>query len=132
MAQADRSRRADRGTRIELDFLEQVFRRCPEHIPTLKALGDLYTHVGRFEEGLQIDLKLAEFCPKDPDVFYNLACSLALLNRTDESLSSLGKAIELGYNNVDWMEKDKDLESVWEETLFEQLCAQLRAKEKGS
>ena len=128
MTSEDRSRRADRSVRVELEFLEKISLRCPDHVPTLKALADLYTHVGRYAEGLTVDLQLSEQCTDDPEVFYNLACSYALEKNREFCLQALGKAIELGYDNVDWMETDKDLESLWDDVEFERLCERIRAQ----
>jgi tetratricopeptide (TPR) repeat protein len=110
---------------VELDFLEAVAARLPEDADVLKALGDLYTRVGRYEKGLDIDGRLAKLCPRDPQVWYNLGCSLALLKKRDAALQSLKKAVTLGYDDYEWMSRDADLKSLREEHAFKSLIRKL-------
>ena len=97
--------------------------RCPEDPDILKALGDLHTATGRFEEGLEIDRKLITVCPEDPDVWYNYACSCALHALADEAVSALEKAVRLGYDNYQWMLQDSDLESLRSDERFKRLVS---------
>jgi hypothetical protein len=50
--------------------------------------------------------------PDDSLARYNLACSLALAGRPDDAIDSLSRAILLGYDDLDHMESDPDLESL--------------------
>ena len=123
----DEIKEIDARELVELDFLEAVAARLPNDDGVLKALGDLYTRVGRYEKGLDVDRRLARICPKDPQVWYNLGCSLALLNKRDAALQSLKKAVRLGYNDHEWMSRDADLRSLREDQGFKSLIKQLTA-----
>ena len=103
---------------IEISFLEGLVRRDPDYIAALQILGDLYTRRRRFEDGLRIDLKLAELCPNDPLVFYNLACSHCLLNQPDAAFAALRKALAMGYNDWKWLNEDPDLENLRKDPRF--------------
>lgn len=109
----------------ELNFLESLSRRCPRDSEILKALSDLCTKVSRYEDGLKIDLKLSTLCPREPLVWYNLACSYALTARTDEALSALSRAVDLGYRDAVWIREDSDLESIRKDRRFEALLRRL-------
>ncbi|MBU4200092.1 MAG: hypothetical protein KKG09_04660 [Verrucomicrobia bacterium] len=109
----------------ELSFLESLSRRCPQDPEILKALSDLYTQVGRFAEGLKADLDLSRLCPREPLVWYNLACSYALTARTDEALSALSHAVDLGYRDYGWIRQDSDLESIRQDQRFKALLQRL-------
>ena len=87
----------------------------------LRALGDLYTKVGKVEEGLQVDKDLSLLCPFESEVWYNLGCSYALTGRKEEAFDALDHAIRLGYEDPDWMARDRDLESLREDPRFEKL-----------
>ena len=69
-------------------FLEGVLENYPNYIECLMYLGNAYTAMGKYEEGLQIDLKLRKFKPYDSIVHYNLACSYSLLGKIDLSLAA--------------------------------------------
>ncbi len=47
--------------------------------------------------------------PDDSTILYNAACGYASLARKQEALATLKKAIEHGYNRLDWMARDPDL-----------------------
>jgi len=121
----DDPREIDEGDLVELDFLQAVAARLPRDEWVLKALADLYTRVGRYEDGLQVDRRLAGLCPKEAQVWYNLGCSLALLHQRDAALHSLKKAVTLGYNDYEWMIRDSDLKSLRDEKGFKSLIQRL-------
>jgi Flp pilus assembly protein TadD len=105
----------------ELEFLERVACRLPEDTQVLRALADLYTRTGDYVEGLRIDERLSHLCAEEPLVWYNLGCSLALLNRTEDAFEALGRSLELGYDDYEWMKKDTDLTSLHGDPRFESM-----------
>jgi len=114
-------RAANRGERVEIEFLESVRKRCTPNRMILETLGELYTRTGRFEEGLNTDLELTRICPREAIAWYNLGCSYALISKKDDALAALTKAIELGYKDIAWMSGDSDLESVQDDPQFHAL-----------
>jgi predicted Zn-dependent protease len=93
-------------------FLEGVRKRCPDNVQVLETLGDLYTKQGLFAEGLEIDKQLTSSFPDHEMYWYNLACSYSLTGQIDDAVDALKKAVNLGYEDVDWLLKDKDLQSI--------------------
>ncbi len=114
-------RKASREERIEIRFLEGLRRRTPDDVELLKALGDLYTQVGEFEKGLEVDRHLSGRCPDDAGVWYNLGCSLSLLGQLEEALKTLRHAIDLGWCDRQHLLEDKDLAPVRAHPGFEEL-----------
>ncbi len=82
MSTPSRATSVSKKHRVELEFLESIRDRLPAHARVLEALGHLYTHVGRYEEGLKVDRDLTRMRPEDPLNWYNLACSCALTGGT--------------------------------------------------
>lgn len=109
----------------ELGFLDALARRCPQDTEILKALGDLCTRAGRYEDGLKTDLELVRLCSREPLVWYNLACSYALLKRADDALVALERSIVLGYRDVRWIREDQDLASLKKDRRFVALLQRL-------
>jgi tetratricopeptide (TPR) repeat protein len=105
----------------ELEFLENIARRLPEDTEVLRALADMYTRTGDYTEGLRIDERLSHLCSEDPMVWYNFGCSLALVQRTEDALEALSRALELGYDDYEWMKKDADLTSLHGDPRFESM-----------
>lgn len=53
--------------------------------------------------------------------YYNLACAYSIGEKIDDAFEALGKAIDAGYDNFDWMQKDADLENVRKDARFQEL-----------
>lgn len=113
---------------FEIKFYEKVLKESPDFVEALLVLGDLYTRTGFYEKGLRIDQRLTKLRPKEAIVFYNLACSQSLLNNLDAAWESLGRAVDLGYNDWQFMSKDPDLEKLRKDERFQGLLESLKSK----
>src|SRR3954449_675641 len=113
---------------IEIGFIEGVVGRDPHYVEALQILGDDYTRRGKFENGLRIDEQLARLRPDDATVLYNLACSYALTDKTDDAFVALHRALGAGYDDFKWMAIDPDLEALRKHPLY----AEVRSKIKIS
>ncbi len=123
---ASQTVRANRlGLAFLADFLETAVRHSPENVEALAELGHVYTRLGRFVEGLEVDRRLVGLVPTNPTVHYNLACSLALSGLADPAQTSLEAAVELGYTDGEFMTGDEDLKILWGTPRFEALVARL-------
>ena len=125
------SSREQRDLDIEIQFLEGVVRRDRQYVEALQLLGDDYTRRGRFEDGLQVDRRLARLCPEDPLVHYNLACSFSLTEEFRKAAHALRKALQSGYRDFEHLRRDSDLEPLRQTDLYaaiEQEIAELEAE----
>jgi hypothetical protein len=120
------SRQSKPDPQFEIEFFEAVHRRCPDYTDVVGLLGGLYTKVGRITDGLKMDRKLVRLDPENPTAHYNLACSLALCRKRPDALRSLRKALSLGYDDLDWMQQDPDLEILKNDPEFQKLLRQLK------
>ena len=117
------SPQSSEANRIEIAFLEGVLARLPGNRPAMEAVANLYTEVGRYEDGLRLDLQLTTLAPAEPLYWYNLACSQALLHDPDAAFTSLEKAVGLGYEDFEWMVKDPDLASIRQDPRLKRLLS---------
>lgn len=106
---------------FEIDFFAGVLDRYPDYVDVLRVQGNNLTLKGRYPEGMHIDKRLVQLRPGDPLVHYNLACSFALLKRTDLALKTLRRAIELGYRDFRYMREDRDLDTIRHDPRFRQM-----------
>lgn len=120
-AQIDR-----RGLEFLADFYAADQAQKPGNPEVLAELGHVLTRLGRYEEGLAVDRELARQEPEDPNVLYNLACSLALTGHTDEAFRTLDRAILHGYEDADHLAADEDLAALRADARFAALLAALR------
>ena len=66
----------------------------------------------KYAEGVAVCRKMIEIIPDQPSGYYNLACGLARLDKTDEALAALAKAVELGYDDPAHIQEDEDFASL--------------------
>ncbi|HEX9045705.1 MAG TPA: hypothetical protein VF988_01650 [Verrucomicrobiae bacterium] len=120
------NRTEQRDLDVKIDFIEGLIRRDPNYVDALQLLGDHYTQRGRISEGLKVDERLAALEPKNPLVFYNLACSYSLSGEFPQAASALEKALQLGYHDFEWLAKDPDLKPLRSDSAFAELKAKIR------
>lgn len=113
------------GLEFYAEFWGGLVRRHPENLEALSELAQVYTMLGRHEEGLAIDERLVRALPDSHLVRYNLACSLALVGRSLEALDALERAVALGYDDLDHMLIDEDLMGLHSEVRFQRLVKRL-------
>lgn len=117
---------------FEIQFYEGILQRKNDFIQALIAIGDLYTKKGLYDQGLAVDQKLSRLRPDDPFIHYNLACSYSLLNKMDEALLTIQKAVALGYDNPKFLEKDPDLANLRQDKRFQRYWAGMKKRFKGN
>jgi tetratricopeptide (TPR) repeat protein len=115
-------RKADRiFSSFEIRLAKSIIDRDAQHVEALTMLGAALTRAGRHEEALEVDLKTTTLLRNEPTAFYNLACSYSVLNRVDESIYALRKALDLGYRDFNHLLKYEDLENVRKDPRFRTL-----------
>lgn len=119
--------RPKHDTAFEIDFFERLSAKHPSYVEPLVQLGELYTRSGRYVDGLSVDRRLAKLRPGDSIVWYNLACSLALLEQLPQALRALKKAVALGYHDWALMQRDPDLAPLRRAPEFQHFLAKIRA-----
>ena len=129
-ASSSKSRKLTRKELKDLDvrisFLEGLLRRDPGYIEALQLLGDHYTQRGEFNLSLRVDERLSQLEPRNPLVFYNLACSYSLNGELDQAGLALEQAISLGYNDFKWLSRDPDLRQLRKHPVYRNIKDKIR------
>ena len=112
---------------FEILFFEALIKERPDYVDALVALGDVYTKRGRYKEGLRVDLRLRQLRPNDPVVHYNLACSYSLLKAANDCLDALERALKLGYQDFNFIEKDSDLDFIRKDPRYKKILSKYKA-----
>ena len=94
---------------FEIEFLGRILEREPLFVEALRVHADNLAKKGQYGRALQIDRRLVRLAPEDAIVWYNLACSFAMLGMLEPAFSALQKALELGYNATRRLRRDPDL-----------------------
>ena len=112
------SRKEIRELDVKISFMESVVRREPGYVEALQILGDHYTQRGKFDHSLKIDKTLSRLEPRNPLVFYNLACSYSLNCELGMAALALDRALKLGYRDFKWLARDPDLRPLRKHPLY--------------
>ena len=113
---------------FEIIFYNGLIAKNPNFVAALVALGDLYTKVGLYKEGLAVDEKLVQLKPDDPIILYNLSCSYSLLNEIDKAFRAFKKALHCGYSDFDHLEQDEDLSNLRKDRRFRKYLVRTKSK----
>lgn len=120
------SRKEVRDLDTRISFLEGIVKRDGDYVEALQILGDHYTQRGRYEHSLEIDKQLSRLEPRNPLVFYNLACSHSLNSEFDLAAAALEKALTLGYRDFKWLARDPDLRLLRKHPLYRTIADRIR------
>lgn len=120
------NRKEVRDLDIKITFMEGICRRDPKYVEALQILGDHYTQRGQYDFSLKVDKRLSRLEPRNPLVFYNLACSYSLNSDLDLAAAALDKALSLGYNDFKWLARDPDLRQLRKHPLYRTIEDKIR------
>jgi len=101
--------------------LRQQLEQVPEDVRARILMAAELAGMGEVEETerhLQMAIALR---PTDTNVLYNAACTYGILNKKQEALDTLKKAIECGYGNLEWIKQDPDLLLLRDDPEFQKL-----------
>ena len=112
---------------FEIDFCRSILSRDGSNLRVMELLATYYTRAGRIDEGLQLDQQIVSLDPQNSIGHYNLACSLALKHRQFEAIESLRTALQKGYDDLEWLMKDPDLQNLHDNPAFSALISEFQA-----
>jgi len=101
----------------------------PNYIPALNDLGTLYAIRHENYKAIAMFRKMTEVDPKQVIAYYNIACLHSKLNEKQEAVEWLQKAIENGYDNIEKIETDKDLDNIRGNPAYAELLHHLKKKQ---
>ena len=113
---------------FELEFFGKILAALPDFADALRVQACNLTMKGRLQDGLAVDEKLVTVRPTDPTAHYNLACRYALLKQRDQAITTLRKAVELGYRDFEFMQEDHDLDSIRKDPRFRKLLKEFQGQ----
>ena len=95
---------------FELGMYELGRELYPRNRRVLDGLVSTYSAAGRHEDALRMAGELIRSEPENARYHYNYACGLCCLERLEEAMESLQRAVELGFSDYEYLTKDPDLE----------------------
>ena len=86
--------------------------RIEDALVDISEAYDLHATRKQYDRALSFYKQMVALEPDNAVTAYNIACMNARLNKAEESLKWLRKAVSSGYNNWDLIRTDKDLENI--------------------
>nr|MBX2822393.1 tetratricopeptide repeat protein [Rhodothermaceae bacterium] len=107
-------------------FYEQGYQLAPENKQLYhNNIGFAYAKLKDFENAKTHFEQLSQLNPTNPFTPRAWAVYYALQNNTKEALSYLEKAIELGYDDINWIKTEESLNSIREEIRYKDIVNQI-------
>jgi Flp pilus assembly protein TadD len=113
---------------FELDFFGRILERHPNFLEALRCHASNLAVKKRFGDSLQVERRIIQLRPRDALAHYNLACSYALLRQPDLALTTLRRALELGYQDFRYIQKDHDLDSIRKDPRFRKMLREFESR----
>ena len=108
--------------------LSQIAILADQHGFRAKSAGDLRLAVMMFE----LATRASAGHPMNPGEFYNLACAYAVSGKGKDALKALRTAVDKGFDDLELLESDKDLDSIRSSPQFASLLAEVKARQRTS
>ena len=93
----------------------------PRFLQALNNLALVYAKNKEYANALSEFHKMLDYWPDNAETYYNVACMYSRLNRVDESVEWLKKAINKGYTNWMNIKTDSDLENIRNSLAYQEL-----------
>lgn len=112
----------DAVQRLELDARRPRSREQTQPADALRPIND-----PAIQAAFDVLKQLARSHPKSSELLYNLACSMAMMEKTSDALSTLKLAIDAGWYDERHAARDPDLKSLYELSEFKALLAEMKS-----
>jgi len=94
----------------------------PPDDPTLRIeIGNGFLEEGRCARAAKEYERALAIAPESPVAWYNLACALSRLEEPDRAVEALRRALEFGFDDLDWLKQDPDLDNLREHPAYRDL-----------
>ena len=108
-----------------LEVAERHLELNPDDARALYLGAGAMVQLGERERGLDWTRRAYAIDSEDPGVLYNVACSYAQMDKHDEAMTCLEKAVQNGFGHREWLENDSDLDSLRGDPRFQALLKRL-------
>jgi tetratricopeptide (TPR) repeat protein len=104
-----------------IEYYNRALELNPRFVPALNNLALVTAANKEYYKALTIFFDILNYEPADAEIHYNIACMYARLNRVDESIEWLQKAISKGYSNWESIKNDADLDNIRGSSAYKKL-----------
>jgi serine/threonine protein kinase/Tfp pilus assembly protein PilF len=122
----DRKADAEAAHRQALQVIEKHVEMYPNDARAVYFGAAALCALGEQERGLEWAKRALAMDPEEPWVLYNVACVYASVEKAEEAIDCLEKAIGYGFGHKDWISNDPDFNSIRSHPRFQALLTRLQ------
>jgi tetratricopeptide (TPR) repeat protein len=122
MNRPDMAEATHRRTLVNVERQLKVY---PDDSRALYLGATALLDLGEHDKGLAMVERSLAIDPEDPYIVYGGACFYARLGRLEESLQCFERAVEAGFVQREWIDKDADLDPIRDDDRFQDAVRKL-------
>src|SRR5438105_11740707 len=103
---------ATAARRRAVRLIDQRLELNPDDSRALNLGATILAKLGEKERAIDLMRRSVAIDPEDPMLLYNAACTFSMVGELDEALSTLEHAVEKGFGDKEWIERDNDLDPI--------------------
>ena len=114
--------------RIAMDCFEKAALLIPEIKKSFyyNNVGQCYAHTGKMNKAYNSFKIFEELFPEDPKTYRNWVLYFAIVRDNHNAYKNLVKALELGFNDLEWLKSEEKLKSIRNTKKFKKLIQKLK------
>ncbi len=98
----------------------------PPDDPALRIqIGNGFLEEGRYARAAEQYRRAIGLAPQNATAWYNLACALSRLEKIKQAVKALRKAVDCGFDDLEWLKKDPDLDNLRAHRLYTEFIRSL-------
>src|SRR5687768_4005 len=109
------------ANRRSIRLMEERLELNPSDARAANLLAATYANMGEGVKAVEYAERSMALDPDDAMLLYNVACTYSLMNRVDDALASLEKAVDKGFGHKEWIDHDPDLNALRDNPRFQAL-----------
>src|SRR5690606_25348596 len=106
-----------------LEYYRKSIEKNRSYSDSYLNMSAIYIEEGQLEKAIEILTEGIRYSPDAKYLYYNRACCYARLNRKEEAMNDLEKALDLCPNIVNMVKVDPDFDSLRQDDRFNRLLS---------
>jgi tetratricopeptide (TPR) repeat protein len=109
----------DIGLRRALKLMEDRLELNPDDARAANLAAAFLARLGDFSKAVEYADRSLGIDPDDPMLLYNVACTYVALNRYEDAMNCLERAVDKGFGHKEWIDHDPDLDPIRTQLRFQ-------------